>query len=260
MKNNQKGFGHTGVIVVLLVLGLVGLSGWFVWRSNHATDKLATDNISSTKSNGDYEKLQQTQSAAKTKTTWQTYRNDEGGLTFQYPDTWSNEYEVVYSPHPGQESVFWGIDGKITSPKGNVLEWHYWLVGGKGGDCEPDAEDVAYQLGNRCASKQILDVEQIPSVVATHDRAKSLFKGDLYITKTKYRPASIGDITYNICLDNYPGRAAPQKGAMPSMGLMFRCYYWDTGLNMTYSVKAETDLYSDDAKIVEQIMKSVKAL
>lgn len=102
--------------------------------------------------------------------------------------------------------------------------------------------------------------EALPAMVATNPIAKTLFNDGLYITKTKYRPlGNGGDISYSLCLDAHSNDYIP-RAHEPLMGVVFECGFWDTGLNMTYSVKSEADFSSDEAKIVEQIMRSVRPL
>lgn len=42
MKINQKGFGAVEVIIVLVVVGLIGGAGWYVWQKNKDNDSTKT--------------------------------------------------------------------------------------------------------------------------------------------------------------------------------------------------------------------------
>ena len=35
MKKSQKGFGTVQYLFVLVVLGIIGVMGWYVWKTNH---------------------------------------------------------------------------------------------------------------------------------------------------------------------------------------------------------------------------------
>lgn len=46
MKNNQKGIGHVVLVVIILVIAIIGVSGWFVYKNQ---DKKTSNNTSSSK-------------------------------------------------------------------------------------------------------------------------------------------------------------------------------------------------------------------
>jgi hypothetical protein len=38
MKNNQKGFGALEALIIIVIVGLLGFGGWFIWNSNRTDD------------------------------------------------------------------------------------------------------------------------------------------------------------------------------------------------------------------------------
>lgn len=85
MQKNQKGFGHVGIIVIVIVLGLVGLSGWFVWNNNKTDD---ASNTGATKNDSS-----ETNDDSQTETYdvpagYELYKNTELGFKLTYPETW----------------------------------------------------------------------------------------------------------------------------------------------------------------------------
>ena len=87
MHKNQKGFGHVGIMVIIIVLGLVGLSGWFVWDNGKNKDDSSKD-ISKSQNESDNTKSEQ-ESESTEKPKLKTYAGPN--ITFAYPDTWTIE-------------------------------------------------------------------------------------------------------------------------------------------------------------------------
>jgi hypothetical protein len=256
MKNSQSGLGHIVVIaLIFLVVGVIGFIGWKVYDIQHPEPKTDPVILKETKS---------PPTPKEEKVTWVTYKNEEAGLTFDYPDNWKHE---VGETGRGDDGDFWGVSGTVTSPRGNELTWIYMLAGGSGGGCEPDPGDIAFEPGNKCSSKKILSVEKAQVVkmnpASTH---RNMFDDQLIITRTKYLSSQPGsDITYHICLDPYytsdieaNTERAPKVGT--SMGLLFPCAFWKTGFNVRFDVKTESDFNSTDAKTAEKIMKTFDSL
>jgi hypothetical protein len=42
MKNNQKGFGLVPVLLIVVIVAIVGFTGWYVWNTQGQEDKIAT--------------------------------------------------------------------------------------------------------------------------------------------------------------------------------------------------------------------------
>ncbi len=191
--------------------------------------------------------------------TWKTYSDDFAGLTFRYPSSWSSQ--VADTIRYGDGS-FGGVSGTLVSPSGHKLTWVYDVIGGKDGpQCTPAPGDTPFSPTNKCATKQILSVTQVPiaTAYARQTAARSLFEDSLYITETKL--GSGKNLSYYICLDPYykssttdPGLGPPIVGA--SMGVEFPCAYYATGFNVTFPVDSQASFNSVDAQTAIAIMKT----
>jgi prepilin-type N-terminal cleavage/methylation domain-containing protein len=86
MKNNQKGFSAVEVLIVILIVGLIGAVGWFVYDRQN-TDKTATNNVGQSDDSDKNAEYSQ-----ELKQGYKLYENDD--LYLQYPDTWE-QYELA---------------------------------------------------------------------------------------------------------------------------------------------------------------------
>lgn len=76
MNTNQKGFSVLEAIFIVVIIGLLGLVGWYVYDTQaHKTSKSSPNNT-------------QAQANVKTEEGDGTYRNDALGLSFSYPPRW----------------------------------------------------------------------------------------------------------------------------------------------------------------------------
>lgn len=183
---------------------------------------------------------------------WVEYRNDNARIKFKYPKS------RVHTPGEVQffdDGSIGEVAGTLTAPSGRILEWHYTVGGGKGGDCEPNPSDTPFADGNKCSSKQIFSADVLPAL-STQDNLLLRTKR-LIVTKTKHRSGtSEAPIIYQVCLDDfYPSNGTPQPGTR--MSLVFPCEYWATGFNMKFEVADEAALESAEAKTAGQIMRTV---
>jgi hypothetical protein len=85
MKNNQKGFGVVEALVIVLILGLVGFGGWFIWNKNQ-TNGQSNGNGKDAKSINDAGgKEQESYIVPKS---YKVYENTELGIKLAYPEVW----------------------------------------------------------------------------------------------------------------------------------------------------------------------------
>lgn len=255
-------YAYLGLLFLAAIIGLAS----YVYRQHHQNKATKSNAVSS----------QTTQHATSTGSTdpysgWKMYSNDTAGMTFKYPANWSSSVNATLTYADGS---FGGISGVITSPSGKTLQWIYDVVGGKDGpSCTPNAGDTPFASGNNCTTKQILSVEQIPSVIpAPGESFRSLFEDNLYITKTKLSSGYTSPVTgktvssgpsYFICLDPYYKSTVvngvdqnPQPQVSTAMGFELPCNWRSTGFNVTFPVADQADFNSADAKTAILIMKS----
>lgn len=87
---NEKGFSAVEIVLVVVIVALIGVVGWLVYKNHHKTSTLnpsTTSSKAATKST--------ISSTSSTKTTinpyagWKTFSLSSLGLSFQYPSTWT---------------------------------------------------------------------------------------------------------------------------------------------------------------------------
>jgi hypothetical protein len=271
------GFGLIEVLIVVAVVVILGGAGTYNYHRDHKAEPTTTTSSTSTKSSTQPSKSNVATTPAPTYDSyadWSTYANQQAGLTFKYPSTWTSQVNPNSTYTTG--SSFAGVSGTITSPSENALTWVYLVVGGKGGDCTPNPSDIPFAPGDKCASKQIVSVEQLQSVKPpTGKTFRNLFGDSLYITETKFDGgpgffagypnttalAARDTVRYQICLDPFfknEGANPPRVGT--TMGLEMPCSYWDTGFSVIFPVKSLADFNSPDAQTAKQIMRSFNSL
>lgn len=247
--NTQKGFAVLESLLILVIIAIIGGTGYYVWHAK----KYAYNTYDTTTSSA----INAPDTSQGAPSGWKEYTNTEAGLRFNYPADWSSQVDDIIR---GDDGTFGGVSGDLTAPSGKKLNWTYYYVGGKGGGCEPAKADKPFAVGNTCSTKQILSVEKIKSVQppkAFKDR--SLFEDSLYITHTKYQAVDSTTPKYYICLDAYySSYAQPEVGT--EMGLLFQCDHWTSGFNAEFEVSSEADFNSKDAITAEKIMKSFDSI
>lgn len=90
IQNNQKGFAVLEAIVIVVIIGVVGFTGWFVLNAKKSTDKsLAGNNSAIPTYNKKTAKKKSDKTLApvfsKLPTDWVEYKSDIDGLRFGYP-------------------------------------------------------------------------------------------------------------------------------------------------------------------------------
>lgn len=103
MKTNQNGFSAIEALLIVIILGLVGFTGWFVWHSRRATDT-PTDRHTITAA-AQPDPLQH-----------KTYRNTTLGFELSYPQLWGQpKLEAGGDPGGKTYTLFIGhFSGSIT--------------------------------------------------------------------------------------------------------------------------------------------------
>jgi hypothetical protein len=92
LRNSQSGFGVVEVVLIVVIIALIGLAGWFVYRDHHKTTVANTTISSSSKP--------ATSTSTKTATTtptqsanpyagWDTATLQYEKITYQYPSNWT---------------------------------------------------------------------------------------------------------------------------------------------------------------------------
>ncbi len=82
MKNNQKGFGAIEALLIIVLAGIIGFTGWYVYNANHKV----SDNLSPNKSKVTV--VHKKTVASDPTSAWKPYTDNMGKFSIKYPKTW----------------------------------------------------------------------------------------------------------------------------------------------------------------------------
>jgi hypothetical protein len=77
MSKNEKGFGVIEVLLIFVILGIIGFTGWRVYEANREVSQVPVDKSTVTK----------TEKSTIPKG-WKEYENKDLGFSFAHPETW----------------------------------------------------------------------------------------------------------------------------------------------------------------------------
>lgn len=85
----QNGFGALQAILIIIILGIIGFAGWFVWQTRAASDKVANDTL---KADSNYtvaaEKITSTSCTLASNKSGMIYQSTGKTFTFCVPNGW----------------------------------------------------------------------------------------------------------------------------------------------------------------------------
>jgi hypothetical protein len=142
---NSTGFSVIEALLLLIVVGILGFTGWFLYHSQ----KVVTKDYTSTKTN--------TQPTSTIKLN-KTYVDQTGNFTVKYPSTWKTQTST--STQGGADYPI--TSTTLTSPAGTTLHLRSDWGGFGGGPCIPAATDAPFKAGNKCVSWEYLSSETLP--------------------------------------------------------------------------------------------------
>lgn len=73
---NQQGFGALAVILIIVIVGIIGGTGWYVYKANVTTEKAQDESAAHNPS---------TSNNSISSASWRTYTNDEYSFSFNLP-------------------------------------------------------------------------------------------------------------------------------------------------------------------------------
>lgn len=120
--NNQKGFAAIEAVLIVVVLGIIGFTGWFVYHSKQAADKSLTAAGNSTP-----QVAQNKPVTPKTDTV--TSISTKSGVVLKYPQSWQAKETADSTDGYLADSV------EFVAPKGMVTLKVYIDPSGLGGAC-----------------------------------------------------------------------------------------------------------------------------
>jgi hypothetical protein len=87
IRNNEAGFSAIELVLVIVVVALIGISGWLVYEDHHKS----TTTTTTTKSTGNT-------ITSNLYAGWKSFCSSSGGLCFKYPSNWKLDSTSVISP------------------------------------------------------------------------------------------------------------------------------------------------------------------
>jgi len=126
--NSDSGFSVVEVLLILVIVGILGFTGWYVYHAKQISNKNYSANSSIVPA---YKKKTSTDTPASIDpySGWKQYCSDAGSACFKYPTTWSA------SPSESEDPNISGLT--LTSPGKTTLVTFNPVIGGLGGACEP---------------------------------------------------------------------------------------------------------------------------
>lgn len=85
MNKNQKGFSIVEGLLILIIIGLIGGTGWYVWHSKQTADKTYSTVATTSSSVASTE----TQKKTDNYSGWSTCSDKADGVSFRYPSDWT---------------------------------------------------------------------------------------------------------------------------------------------------------------------------
>lgn len=244
---NQNGFGVIETLLVLVILGFVGFTGWFVYSSNKVADK----NYEAANTSSSSEQSRQQNALNK------TYKDPVGKFGFKYPANWT-----LKSVSNTDDAEYPYSDVTITSPGGSKLKiGNDW--GGRGGMCDPEPTDKPFAVNNTCSTLEILSVEKIDINNVYYGQSQEDANGSIdYIYKptdivlvTSHFADNAGKHEYTIGLRQSNSDNKVVTG-MPEMGLVSPHHFFSVANNKG---KYFSNVYAHASGLNEEFLKSKDA-
>lgn len=136
-------------VLILVIAGLIGGTGYYVWHTKQQTDK-SLNNSQDISANTQHTSTSKITTPDSTK----TYTNTKYGFSFKYPTAWKLSTNLVDTGRGGPEG-----DIAVESPSGTKVHVDP-NFGGKGGDCV-DLEANGAHTTRTCTTRKIYSVEKL---------------------------------------------------------------------------------------------------
>jgi len=121
-KLNKKGFSALEILIVLIVILVLGLGGWYVYKNNKKDNKTSTTTSISNKSIA---------APLDVYSGWKTYTSPNEKSSFKYPQSWALKSETYPANTPGSDYGPNPLDeATLTSPSGLILSYVSQGTGG----------------------------------------------------------------------------------------------------------------------------------
>lgn len=134
ISKNQNGFSAVEAVLILVILGIVGFTGYFVWHAKQNTDKSLASNNSTTPIIK--KKTPASIQSADPYAGWSGCSDTSEGLSFKYPSAWTttglgtggactadSEHQLsLYSPQVSGAPYFFRVEYFPTSASDGVID------------------------------------------------------------------------------------------------------------------------------------------
>src|SRR3990167_2122225 len=131
MKKNSMGFGSVEIILIVVIVGLLGFVGWYVYKQKDSKNPKDTASESVRESAAGGESTGTTGCSAPAEYT--VYTNTEIGYCFAYPTVWGTVtlHDGVIDPDYEPAGAYWGsFSANADATFGHVRT--DWTYGGPG--------------------------------------------------------------------------------------------------------------------------------
>ncbi len=136
LSKNEKGFSAIEVVLVFVILALIGVVGWLVYKNHHQTTKASVVTTSKPSPSTPAKSTIPTK-PVNPYAGWKTYTSGYQKVSFQYPTSWGFKVQSdTGAPSSSAQEVV------LTSPSGITLTY-YDYVGGVGGACGTSTQVVS---------------------------------------------------------------------------------------------------------------------
>lgn len=241
MKNSkQAGFSIVEMLLIVLIVGMVGFTGWYVWNSKQIADKTNSQAVSDSQA-----------SNTSSSQGWKTYSAKLGKFTIKYPSDWkltdnrSNDDPAV-SP---QENA------KFVAPDGANVWYSYSLYS----PSLPEISDfIACGHGSVCDNDYVYTMQSFNSgskfgkVYTVLDKGRGLDSYAVYL----YKPRKSADLP-KIGVNSIPYKMY----AFSMYDSKRNSYFISATLPDKYNKKTSQEVQnSEDYKTIIKIMQSFQSL
>ncbi|MEO8862901.1 MAG: PsbP-related protein, partial [Candidatus Saccharimonadales bacterium] len=151
IKTDDKGFSIIETFLVVVIIGLIGGIGYYVYSAQQ-------------KANTNLKQATNSTSAPTTKPKLNAYTDKLAGYTIDYPSNWKVKTSSKYLEY-AKADVSTTI---ATSDTGLTLTFEH-NFGGRGGECPPAASDTPFATGNKCPTDEIIYAEKTGHTVLLLD-------------------------------------------------------------------------------------------
>lgn len=243
---HNNGFSIVETLLVLVVVGILGFTGWYVYHSKQVSDKTLSSDTSVTP------KYKKKPIAAHNPASppWSTYTSTFEKLSFKYPANWTSITPVQPSTNPSDDSF------EVKSPSGAVTVSWVSDVDGIGGACDNTVMPggTATNGPGPCPYWTVLDKQQL-----TGNGVTGLYYVDGVMTKdgTNYAPwCALQDSNGTLQSESAIGYHLFKGKTSPDAGLMCGDAFLGAGATVGSKAQATTALSSAEYQTAKQILLS----